>query len=864
MDAHAQAVDPARLLAASLLAGPGWDPVRRGLRRRDATALRVMLGRELDQAPGPDGDAIDVDRLLRRWARFGQAIYDEDLPAVCELAGTPDTGWGPAVAQFFASLLEQFPAPSTVAGVRARATFFVFVYAETVVFWEYAVVPEQVLAMREALAGLADGLSRATASEQQCAELLGVVVELMVGLGRQLEVESATAGCSVRAVRETAGRARETLRRVDARIAGLWDEVAAGLDPVELHQRDDLRKQGIAHQLLALLALLWDDLSGTLPYFDLIADHIAPASEAFLANLVSRTKDEQTAEALVAAAERCREFEQSEAGGWSVFATEVRAQRIPLETAAAHCRSRDLRTLELAAVEVTYLYPFGLPVAATGVDVLPELMAALGRPDLGQSPITQLAGAKVVIDDAPRTDGWLASTAIQKADYQAYRAVFPDHELVLTTADGVTLVGLDVDVRLSGMGNHYVRIRLGADTRVADGSAGTAWTAHDLEQAIRRGGQVGGVERVWLRARTPGCVDTAPVDSLLAFATWIVRDLATAAHRVEGSSADELAQDLEIAVGFLARYGQLLVTVGQANAVLPGGQRVPLADPDDLAGVVGVPVALTAQRPLAQSSLEWITYARPEESVRANRTLSGRIRRELIWCSGDVTVVFGPTAPHWQLLGTQAQAEFAASLIGVYWRRQQWLRRVVDDAGSTLEARSDVIGELAAVESMEARLSDAIRHVQLLVDRANEHRLSKDQQGRELTHHLMRLNGVAELERSVGATVQAALGTQRILQDRLAALREEERKRLARQHEERAELAQRWRQRPLEILLTVLAALGLIDLFAWSNEAWGVSGDRVWWLVELGVIVAIGAVVWRLSRRAWGEPPPADEPGTRR
>lgn len=828
-----------------------------------------MLGRELDQVPGPDGDAIDVDHILRRWARFGQAVYDEDLGALWEMVGSQppapeaelppalDTGWNPAVARFVVSLLDRFPAADTLAGARARATFAVFVFAETVVFWEYSVVAEEIEAMREALADLAATMPRSSAVQLQCAELVAVVVELMAGLGYQLEVESATAGCAVRAVREAAVRARETMRRADGRIAALWDEITTDLDPAELPPPADPRQAGVGSQLLALLALLWDDLSGTLPYFDLVADHIAPASEVFLTNLAARERDEETAEVLRAAADRCRAFEQSEAGRWSVFATEVRAQRIPLETAAAHCRSPELRTLELAATEVTYLYPFGLPVAATGVDVLPQLMASLGRPDRGPAPITELAGARVAIDDAPRTDGWLASTAIQKADYQAYRAVFPDHELVLTTTDGVTLVGLDVDVRLSGMGNHYVRIRLGTDTRRENGPAETAWTAHDLEQAIRRGGQVGGVEQVWLRARTPGSVDTARVDSLLAFATWIVRDLATAAHRVENSSAAELAQDLEVAAGFLARYGQILVTVGQANVVLRGGQRVPLVDPDDLGGVVGVPVALTAQRPLAQSPLEWITYARPEESIRTVRTLSGRIRRELIWCSGDVTVVFGPTAPHWQLLVTQAQAEFAASLIGVYWRRQQWLRRVVDDAGPALDPRHDDAVELAAVESMEARLSDAIRHVQLLVDRANEHRLSKDQQGREVTHHLMRLNGVAELERSVGATVQAALGTQRILQDRLAALREEERKRLAQQREVRAERAQRRRQRPVEVLLTVLAVLGLIDLFAWSNEAWGVSGNRVWWLVELGVIAAIGAVVWWLSRRAWAEPEPS-------
>ncbi len=855
-----------RGMAEALLATAGWDPVRRALRRRDATALRVMMGRELDRVPGPDGGVIDVDHLLRRWARFGQAVYDEDCGALQEMVGLearPGDGWGPAVARFFASLLERFPAADTTAGARSRATFAVFVFAETVVFWEYSVVAEEIEAMSDALAGLATAMPRPTVEHAWCADLVSVVVELMVALGYQVRVESATAGCAVHATRRIATAARDALRRADAGVAKLWDELTAELDPAGIDMPSDPRQAGIGSHLLALLALLWDDLRGTLPYFELVADHIAPASEAFLAGLATRDHDEATADSLQEAADRCREFEESDVGRWSVFATEVRAQRVPLEAAAAVCRDPESRVLELIATEVTYLYPFGLPVAATGQDVLPELMASLGRPDrAGAAPISDLAGARVVIDDAPRSDGWLASTAIQEADYRAFRAVFPDHDLVLTTTDGVTLAGLDVDVRLSGMGNHYVRIRLGTDTRVEGGPAAAAWTPHDLEQAIRRGGQLGGVERVWLRARTPGSVDTASVESLLAFATLIVQDLATAAHRAEGSSADELARDLDVAVGFLARYGQILITVGQANAVLRGGRRLRLVDPNDLAGVLGAPVALTAQRPLAQSPLEWVTFARPEENIRANRTLAGRIRRELIWCSGDVTAVFGPTAPHWQLLVTQAAVEFAASLVGVYWRRQQWLRRVVDDAGVDLDPRRSHDADLAAVERMEARLSDAIRHVQLLVDRANEHRLSKDQQGREVTNHLMRLNGVAELERSLGATVQAAVGTQRILQERLASLRESERQRLAREQEVRAEHAQRQRQRPLEILVTVLAALGLIDLFAWTNQAWGVADDRVWWLVELGVVGAFAAVVWWLSRRAWGEvASPFDEGG---
>ena len=76
-------------------------------------------------------------------------------------------------------------------------------------------------------------------------------------------------------------------------------------------------------------------------------------------------------------------------------------------------------------------------------------------------------------------------------------------------------------------------------------------------------------------------------------------------------------------------------------------------------------------------------------ALRASRTLGGRIQREVVWCAGDLTALFVPTAPHWRALETQAHVEYASSLIGVYWRRQQWLRRVVDEVGAVLDSEAD-------------------------------------------------------------------------------------------------------------------------------------------------------------------------------
>ncbi|MBK8447520.1 MAG: hypothetical protein IPL41_12815 [Micropruina sp.] len=817
-----------------------WAPVRRDLRRRDATALRLMLGRELDHADGPDGNRVDVSALLRFWARFCQAVYDEQADDLCLELGLPLTppggaiDWDAIIARTFDTMVGAFPPAGTDVGARCLATFAVFVYAETIVFWEFAVVEAEVVALRGALDRLAAlGWPERSEAGPRCREVVLLAAELLGCLERQLLVEQAMTACAVEAAGARAATTGAQLTVARDRAAALRDRIAddvgAGALPADL-----------ADHLLAMLALILDDLDGTLPYFELMAEAIAPASAALLADLLDRDNDDSVAAQLREAARRCREFEHGRTGTWSVFGTEVRAQRIPLEVAAAALES-GTETLELPAADVTYLYPFGLPVAATGTDVLPELMKALARAGDGDpSPIRALAGARIVIDDAPRSDGWLASSSVQEKDYRAFRAVFPDHELMLTTTDGVTFVGLDVDVRLSGMGNHYVRLRLGTDTQVAGRAAGVAppWTPHDLEQAIRRGGQFAGLERIWLRARTPGVADGGAFGSLLELATRIVADLATAAHSHVRSPDDELARDLDVVEGFLARYCQVLVTVSRAEAVGPGGARRPLMDEADLEGVLGVQTALTAQRSLAQSALEWVAYPRADAALRQRRTLVGRIQREVVWCAGDLTALFVPTAPHWRSLETQAHVEYASSLIGVYWRRQQWLRRVVDDVGAALDADENLSSERLAQEM--ARLSEAIRHVQLLVDRANEHTLSKNQQGREVLQHLMGLNGVADLRRSLDATVEAAQSTQRSLGDRLThALADAE------------DSTQRRRQRPLEILLAVLAVVGVIDVWTWVNDGWDLTGQRTWWIAETAVVLAVAAVLWWLGRRAW-------------
>ena len=123
---------PARPLLPAAGADPldsdEWAPVRRDLRRRDATGLRLLLRREYDLHCGP-ARADEVGALMRLWARFSQAVYDEQTDALSRELGLPprapgdDIDWDALVSATFDRMLAAFPPAATVDGARGRATF---------------------------------------------------------------------------------------------------------------------------------------------------------------------------------------------------------------------------------------------------------------------------------------------------------------------------------------------------------------------------------------------------------------------------------------------------------------------------------------------------------------------------------------------------------------------------------------------------------------------------------------------------------------------------------------------------------------------------------------------------------------------
>src|SRR5690606_16127086 len=126
---------------------------------------------------------------------------------------------------------------------------------------------------------------------------------------------------------------------------------------------DDLwaRADELAPDLLRLVALLLEDVSHTLPYHRLLADHVGPANVAFVEDLARRRDDLGTIKLIDEAVAACRRFEDSAEGRSSVAGSETRAHRLVLERTRALLAGGQ-SSLVVDHGEVVYLYPFGLPV----------------------------------------------------------------------------------------------------------------------------------------------------------------------------------------------------------------------------------------------------------------------------------------------------------------------------------------------------------------------------------------------------------------------------------------------------------------------------------------------------------------------
>lgn len=889
------------------LAASPWDVIKSGWSRRDNAPLRAQMERLLG-GPGPvdaNGSSLqaDTDRV-RPWRRLSQAVFAGEFgPILALLRGVPESersswlgtepvgdegepDWIWLASGTLRQLAKRFDGRDGDEKALALATLAVFVYFECLVFWENSICYEEVRGIRTALAhelGACQVGERGNPTTDLAARTVGQVLALLESLDAQFGVENAV-GCGCPTLLGTcSSEAHRQLTKAETELISVAsDAVAVGGDPV------------LVLQLRALVALLLNDIAETDPYHRLLSSHVAPTARDFLTHLEKRGDDEAVATRAERAVAACLEFERSTAGAESVSATELRAERLALESALGFLRAGH-PTLLLEQAELVSVYPFGLPVTATGHDPVRRALRDSFRDDFVLDPdtpaIPKICDVPVTLEDTPQTDGWLERAGSSDLDYVGIRLVFDDHELVMRTTSGRLYRDLSIEVRLGGLGNHFVRVAVGTDTRCSDDdgktwSRGLPWTPHEVDQFVRRANVNVGAEQLWFRlAYAEGSEDSgwdAPSDAhptMISLTTAIVSDLQAFAAKLEHFQADrsgtvathadrDLNDDLLTIERFLSRHVQTELVAVRASTVSPNGIRTELQEAEDLLSVPGAPVMLLSQRPHSNSLLEWLRFPKPTASGLTQQQLSGRIRRELVWCGGDTTVVFAPALPNWQLLEAQEAVEFSLSLTGVYSRRLAWLRQCVQRADTeTLRTavkvapRNDASSssppamwkdvdamnakelkqELRRVRGAQLALAESINHVQLLLERAREFGVSRDLQSRDLLHHVGSINGVVDLQDALASAIEAAGAQQQVVRARVEQVQQV--------HDEVS-------RRPMDVFLGVLAALAFIDLFWWFDDAffgdWASNAGivRFAFVVQLVILLGLASLILQWFRRS--------------
>lgn len=919
----AWAVPPADLLA--VLSAHPWREIASGWSRRNNAPLRVYVEHVLRQADDDDRSGeqrLLADDPLRLWRRFSQAVFagemqpllhllPDDLESEPVAAADRAPDWAVIADLVLRELHRHLDAMDGPGRAVAAATLQVFAYLECLVFWEHSTVYDEIDGIVAAMADRHDALVRLTATsesvEQHACRVSEAAVDLARSLSPQFEVEHAIGCCSPERLAIAARDAHQQLRGVAAHLHSTW-QTLRGAPDVQRRGTEQVRT------LEALLALLADDIAQTAPYHLLLDGEVAPAAAQLISHLRDGRDPAGVRERIGRAIEACRAFERSAEGARSVAATETRAHRLSIE-AAIPLIEAGTPMLHFEKAEVTYVFPFGLPVAASGDDPVRRVLRRhlRGDADPQVAMVPKIAGARTVLDDTPQTDAWLEHGDHSGGlDYVGVRLLVED-ELVLRTSSGRLYRDLGLEVRLGGLGNHYVRASIGTQTSFSDDGGrtwhhhGEAWTPHTLDQMIRRGNSNVGDEELGFRRRTDAVGGGFEQDGEVAFASLIelaariVADIVAFARvltaleqqdeesiaRITPDPGEDVGSDLSGITDFLGRHAQVLVSVTEASAMRLG-QLSPVEDSDTFLSLAGATVALSVQRPYAQSVLEWLRYPYPSEEEQRRQLLPGRVRRELIWSSGDTCTVFAPSLPNWQLMETLELIEFSISLTGVYSRRQNWLRQslavadrstapVGDSAartpadergvrlrpsGGSLDTLSTdrLAAELDRVRAVEVGLDECLNHVQVLLDRARSFRVSGDVQSRELVRHICSLNGVVDLQDGLAASIGAAATQQRLVHARVERIQAALDRRLA----EEANVRRSQAERPIQLLVSALTVFALIDLFSWSNGAWDLGRNRWVWVVEALALVLVAGVVVGINMRLWrdGDAPHATDGST--
>jgi hypothetical protein len=820
-----------------------WRLLARQWRQREPMAFRREVFERLDAA-------------AEGWGDLAFAIFSNVDPHTGRRLALTGDDRVREVERIAADALEKMLGAQPLAPFDS-AVLGTFVYYECLCAWERTDYYDEITAVVEALHELVStslGVDVGTqalpdpaslpAGDATSQALLHAAVLLARTLEDQFEVENALF-CSC----------PTDLTRQAGAVLGL-----EGVAPDDVHLDDlvllleHVAEAGDEPQQ-RLASLLLADACTVRTYFGALAEHVGPAAEAFVQRL-GPALDVEVADDLTAAlpqpaalaarleqAARAARQAQAELAD-DVLASEVRAHA---QTLAQMRRAVDDErdTLLVEDGGVALLFPFGMPQVVNPGEMVRRLLhphggvvedehlqgAALDR-ELQRRRRQALAGyhlmgMPVLVIPGSETDAWGATGSELATDTSLFsvRLELLKHHLVLETTFPTRHIGITVEVHLSSLGNHQVRIATSTDVpvRYPEGDATdpsttwrdvrygaegrTLWTPHDVEQWIRRANREMGSERIWFADRhdpdgamewideRPDGDDGDTFEQLVEVAEAVADAVPRLIADVLGAEYADVCAPTEH--NDLAEHAHVVLTVRDASR-LPRDLDVPahpVVSPTELPELLGGTVLFLRQRPFASALEEWVRYpdAQPE-NLLADHGFPG----DLVHRNDDVSLLCTFASPNWVSVEYAEMVEFTASLTGLYAAWKVWLGAQDHELNSTSEEDLDHAQVLAQLQL----LAGSIQHVQSIREHVRSAHLTRTAVQRQLVHDLLEASEVPRVERA--------------LQDKVTSV-EAVADRLERLAEVRSEHRTARTERRFAVLGIVLAVGGAAGLFQWLH-----------------------------------------------
>jgi hypothetical protein len=491
-----------------------------------------------------------------------------------------------------------------------------------------------------------------------------------------------------------------------------------------------------------------------------------------------------------------------------VYGSELRAHRRTLQALVSKAAAP---RLHVDRAKVIYCYPFALPKRT------PQEVIDSAR----RNAITWQLGGVVPTDvrELSVSDMW-ESADPQGRRYEGITVSLSPITVETTDPDpNRRLIEAEAEIRLSQLGNHYLRIELELEDA----------HPHYVNQALRRPSGSMGEEAV--HSGDSGTSWSRVSDYADAVVSAVEHELARPSAEDEGGPApfpDDHKAD---------RVFHVVLSIRGLSIRHADGRTEP-ADGTALLDNRYVGSSLLRQ-PVRQSAAtleEWIRYPSGNaENLLADRGFTG----DVVIRTANTTVIAMPTTPSFLVDTYEEGAEFVASLPTLLRQWTSEVSRFVGDAAKELDEFRKQLGENdqmlqpPELEQQQLELRDLIVGVRSELALLKSPLLCKTIVNREFLDRLSEAAGLPRYEADLDAHIAEADSLYERTTTVVAVLEQRRQQRV---------------RRNLDLILAVIAAASLADMFALFN---GIADNLPRWviLLEASVVVFVGAIIVRYFLR---------------